>query len=107
MLRPAQFKRAYAEGRRFSNEFFTFNVVPSEVTWARLGMSIAARNLRRAVDRNRIRRLIRESFRVHQSQLPRVDIVIGARALVTSADNASLRAALQTLWRKVADSCAT
>src|ERR1700753_1247691 len=78
ILRPAQFKRAYAEGGRFSNELFTVNVVPGEVAWARLGMSIAARNLRRAVDRNRIRRLIRESFRMHQQQLPSGDILIGA-----------------------------
>src|ERR1700761_7006923 len=105
MLRPAQFKRAYADGKPFSNEFFTVNVVPNEVAWARLGMSIAARNLRRAVDRNRIRRLIRESFRMHQQGLPPVDIIIGARPSVLQADRACLNAALEKIWRRVAASC--
>ena len=103
---PAQFKHAYAQGRRLATEHFTLCVVPNDLAYARLGMSIAARNLRRAVDRNRIRRLIRESFRVQQHQLPGVDLVIGARASVITADNASLADALQRLWRKVLSTCA-
>jgi ribonuclease P protein component len=106
MRRPAEFKRAYANGRRYTNEFFTANAQANDLTWARLGMSIAARILRRAVDRNRVRRLIRESFRMHQQQLPPLDIVIGARAATGSADRAQLRAALESLWRKIASSCA-
>jgi ribonuclease P protein component len=107
MRRPAEFKRAYAHGRRFTNEFFTANAQVNDLTWARLGMSIAARILRRAVDRNRVRRLIRESFRMHQQQLPSVDVVIGARSAVKGADRARLRAALEGLWGKIAISCAT
>lgn len=106
MRRPAEFKRAYARGRRFANEFFTANVQANDLTWPRLGLSIAARILRRAVDRNRVRRLIRESFRMHQQQLPPVDIVIGARVAAKSAEPAHLRAALDGLWVKIANSCA-
>jgi ribonuclease P protein component len=107
MRRPAQFKRTYATGKRFGNEFFTANAQPNDLTWPRLGMSIAARILRRAVDRNRVRRLIRESFRMHQQELPDLDIVIGARAAAAQADRARLRAALESLWLKIATSCAT
>ena len=107
MRRPSEFKRVYAGGRRLGNEFFTANVLANELIWARLGMSIAARTLRRAVDRNRVRRLIRESFRMHQQQLPSVDIIIGARSAVLQADRARLRAALEEIWRKVAAPCAS
>jgi ribonuclease P protein component len=107
MRRPAQFKRTYATGKRFGNEFFTANAQPNDLTWPRLGMSIAARILRRAVDRNRVRRLIRESFRMHQQQLPSLDIIIGARSGAAKADRAHLRASLDKLWRKIATSCAT
>ena len=103
---PNQFKRAYAQGKRLANEHFTVSAVPNDLAGARLGMSIAARNLRRAVDRNRIRRLIRESFRMHHHHLPCVDLVIGARSSVAMTDNASLACALQRLWDKVATSCA-
>jgi ribonuclease P protein component len=107
MRRPAEFKRVYAGGKRLGSEFFSVNAQANGATSARLGMSIAARILRRSVDRNRVRRLIRESFRVHQLSLPALDIVIGARAGVLAADNAQLRAALEKLWQKISSTCAT
>jgi ribonuclease P protein component len=107
MRRPAAFKRVYAVGKRLGNEFFTVNAQANGLTCARLGMSIAARILRRAVDRNRVRRLIRESFRVNQLSLPPLDIVIGVRAGVLTADNARLRSALEKLWQKISSTCAT
>jgi len=107
MRRPAEFKRVYAAGKRLGNEYFTVNTQPNGLAGARLGMSIAARIVRRAVDRNRVRRLIRESFRVNQPGLPALDIVIGTRVGVLSADNACLRAALEKLWHKIASTCAT
>jgi ribonuclease P protein component len=106
MRRPAEFKRAYAAGKRLGNEFFTVSAQANGLTSPRLGMSIAARILRRAVDRNRVRRQIRESFRVHQLGLPAVDIVIGARAGVLAADNARLRSALEQLWHRIGSACA-
>jgi len=107
MRRPAEFRRVYAVGKRLGNEFFTVNAQANGLTCARLGMSIAARILRRAVDRNRVRRLIRESFRVNQLSLPPLDIVIGARAGVLTADNARLSSALEKLWQKISSTCAT
>jgi ribonuclease P protein component len=64
-----------------------------------LGLSIAARTVGNAVHRNRLRRLIRESFR--QQQLPPVDIVIGARTAARTATAVTLRAALQRLWKQI------
>jgi ribonuclease P protein component len=106
MRRPVEFKTAFAKGRRFNTEFFSVSVRPNELTWARLGMSVAARTMRRAVDRNRVRRLIRESFRVHQHGLPAVDIVVGTRPPLKAAERACIRTALDQLWKKIAVSCA-
>jgi ribonuclease P protein component len=105
LRRPAEFKRAYAQGRRLGNEFFTVNACPNGLGMARLGMSVAARNLKAAVARNRIRRLVRESFRAHQGSLPALDLVIGVRAAVLQADNARVRERLGQLWHKIAALC--
>lgn len=75
-------------------------VRPNEGPRARLGLSIAARTVGNSVQRNRLRRLIRESFR-QQGQLPAVDIVIGARNAARTAAPPELRAALQRMWKQI------
>jgi ribonuclease P protein component len=97
----ADFKRVYAHGRRMGNEFFTVNTQPNECSLARLGMSVAVRTMGNAVERNRLRRMIRESFRLHQASMPPLDIVIGARSAARSAPAAQLRSSLERLWQKL------
>jgi ribonuclease P protein component len=49
---------------------------PNELGHARLGMIVSKRLFSRAVDRNRIRRLIRETFRLSVQTLPALDLVV-------------------------------
>jgi ribonuclease P protein component len=64
----------------------------------RLGFVLAKKQIRHAVDRNRIKRLIRESFRLNQSKLDSLDFVILARNGATELNNQELRAAVDALW---------
>jgi ribonuclease P protein component len=102
LRKPGEFKRVYATGRRMGNEFFTVNTQPNELTAARLGMSVAVRAMGNAVHRNRVRRMIRESFRLNQASVPALDIIIGVRAGARGAEPAALRASLELLWQKLA-----
>jgi ribonuclease P protein component len=104
--RAAEFKLLYASGRRIGGELFTAVVRPNELGTPRLGMSIAARSVRRAVQRNRVRRVIRESFRKRYAELPALDIVVGARSGVQAMTNSRLRDSLDGLWHKISISCA-
>jgi ribonuclease P protein component len=70
---------------------------------ARLGMAIAKRRIRTAVARNRIKRLVRESFR--QQSLSGLDIVVLARDSARQASNAELVKSLQTHWRRLIKQC--
>lgn len=65
----------------------------------RLGLVIAKKHVRLAVQRNRIKRLSRESFRHHQHLLSGLDIVILARTGVHGLDNASFTTLLEKLWQ--------
>lgn len=64
-----------------------------------MGLVIAKKNVRLAVQRNRAKRLMRESFRHHQQLLEGLDIVILARRDLDKLDNAALTSCLETLWQ--------
>ena len=72
----------------------------------RIGLAVAVRTAGGSVQRNRIRRVIRESFRLHQHELPAADLVVSARARARGAAGPELHAALAALWKKVVLVCA-
>lgn len=98
----ADFRHVFQRAERTSDRYFTVLARPSKAGRCRLGLAIARKNVRRAVDRNRIKRLVRESFRLRVSELPPLDIVVMARRDAVGASNAELFAALDALWRRIA-----
>ena len=68
---------------------------------ARLGLAISRKHARRAVERNRLKRMAREALRIRRHSLPLVDIIVLSRAGVSGADRAELRAELEGLLEKV------
>ncbi len=69
---------------------------------ARLGLAISKRTIKTAVGRNRVKRLVRESFRQHQQALAGLDIVVLSRNAALRASNPELTAALQIHWQRIA-----
>jgi ribonuclease P protein component len=59
-----------------------------------------------AVRRNRVKRIIRETFRANQQELPPVDLVVNAKPGAGTAQAAALRASLVALWVRVSQRCA-
>ena len=64
-------------------------------------MAVSVRTAGSAVRRNGIRRVIRESFRLHQYELPAMDVFVTARHAARGAPNTELSASLERLWRRV------
>lgn len=102
----SEFDRVYRDSRRSTDGCFAILTRNSGGTIPRLGLSIAARIIGNAVRRNRIKRLIRESFRQHQHELPAVDIVVNARSGARDADNAAIVRSLEKHWRTIVKQCA-
>lgn len=71
----------------------------------RLGLALSARALPRAVDRNRVKRNVRETFRNVVPPLPVVDIVVLARTDCVRADARALRGDLALLWQRITVQC--
>ena len=90
-----------------SDGFFTVTVMWNDTGAPRLGLAVAVKIAGGAVARNRLRRIIRESFRLHQGELPAVDLVVSARPAARAAVGDALRTSLAALWKKVGEQCAT
>jgi len=67
----------------------------------RLGVAISKRVARQAILRNRIKRIIRESFRLNQSLLPAMDVVVIVRSGEGIKDKKKLREIIDKLWKKL------
>ena len=95
----------FAEPARSSDRFFTVLARSSGRAVARLGLTVSRRAAKRAVDRNKLKRLARESFR-HQRALPRWDFVVLAREGAYKAERAVLRASLDRHFEQLTKTAA-
>ncbi len=68
---------------------------------ARLGMVVAKKNVRLATARNRIKRVIRESFRQQQVQLDTMDVVVVVYPPAATLNTKELRQQVDQQWAKL------
>jgi ribonuclease P protein component len=100
LLTAAAFGRVFQKATRSRDNLFTVLCRRNEVGTARLGLAISKKHCRRATARNRIKRIIRESFRLHQVKLSGLDIVVINRPAAASAENAQIFDSLEAHWRQ-------
>lgn len=70
-----------------------------ESNQSRIGIVVAKRKIKRAHERNRFKRLTRDSFRLHQHELPCLDLVIMAKQGADLVPNAELHQELLKGWQ--------
>lgn len=73
----------------------------------RLGLAVSKKHSRLAVSRNRIKRIVRESFRQHRSELKGLDIVVLNQAGTDKASNRALFDSLRNHWRRTGGQAGT
>lgn len=103
LLKPSEFKRVFQQPSKYRYAGFTFYLRENDLGYARLGLAIAKKHAKLAVSRNRIKRLIRESFRQTRLDLPSVDIIVMIGPHAEKRDNRELREGLDRFWRRLAD----
>ena len=74
---------------------------PNGLDHPRLGFVISKKNVRRAVKRNRVRRIMRESFRLNQHNLPPVDILVMARQGIDDLEKDELNRLAKKCWSRL------
>ena len=98
-----QFKTLSQHGKRHYNSLFIIIWQKSHASRSRLGVTVS-KKVGKAVTRNRIKRIIRDFFRLNRNDLREsLDINIIARHACAKADNQTMRIVLQDSIRIISD----
>lgn len=98
----AEFDAVFNRGRRAAaNALFALHHLPADHP-ARLGLAVSRKVDKRAVVRNRIKRVLRDHFRRERHALPPGDYVVVARAGASRATGAEITSAFRHALRRVA-----
>ena len=93
------FQSVFAESNKISRHFLLALHRSTSLPCPRLGMIISKRYVKTAVSRNRLKRLIRESFRHHAHLLQGLDIIVLMRKKWTNDMQQKLQGEIEALWQ--------
>lgn len=100
LLAGSDFKRVFKARRKIAAGPAALYVGENRLDTCRLGVTVSKKVSRKAVQRNRIKRLVREHFRRHRAALDGFDVVFIAFNGCAELDNGRLNALLGRLWHK-------
>ena len=96
----------HRNGIRASDPLFMVIARQNALGHARLGLAVGVKAAGNAVNRNRIKRVVREAFRHRKQELPPVDLVVNARVAAGKATNAQIATSVEALWARIGERCA-
>ncbi len=79
LKKQSEFKRVFDHGESLGGSTVAFYFCPNDLGYPRAGFIASKKVSKRAVDRNRAKRLMREVFRLNKHRLKPVDIIFIAR----------------------------
>ena len=105
LTRASDFQQVFKNNFRRSDNCITILVGNKPGNWPRIGFAIARKQVARAVKRNAIKRLIRESFRTNRHRLPERDMVIMVRREILALSSEEIRNRLERHWNGIIEQC--
>ncbi|WP_395479924.1 ribonuclease P protein component [Candidatus Curculioniphilus buchneri] len=100
LLTSNRFNFVFQQPKRCSTPYITIFSRLNMLGHPRIGLTVAKKYVKQANERNRIKRLMRESFRLHQYVLPTMDFVILSKQGIADLDNIAIMQELEKLWHR-------
>ena len=95
-----EFQRAYKKGKKYWDTYFVIYVYHTQLRRSRLGITIS-KKVGKSVQRNRVKRLIREAFHILKSELlPHYDIVVVGRTAACRLSMHQVQDSLNKLFHR-------
>ncbi len=100
LLKAADYKAVFSKARfKVSCRHFLVLAIGNDRPNSRLGLVIAKKNIALAVQRNRLKRQLRNAFRLNTALLNGLDLVVLARKDADKLNNKKLNDIIESLWR--------
>lgn len=99
LLTKLSYDRVFSQAQKLTTPEFILLYRENTLGYSRLGLAISKKSIAKAHDRNRMKRLIRESFR--QAKLPNVDLILLAKSGAKNVTNTVVLTNLGKLWLKL------
>ncbi len=94
-----------AQRQIYHGRYIRLHACRNPLSHPRLGLIVSKKVSKRAVERNRIKRQVRASFRLHRCRLAAVDFIVAAKPGAERATNAVLRVEIDRLWSRAQRLC--
>ena len=99
LLKASQFQSVFAKAQfKASDKYVLLLANPNSENRNRIGLVVGKKKIKRAVDRNRFKRIARETFRHHKSRLNNLDIIVLARPGSGDLSSVDLHKSFKTVW---------
>ncbi len=100
LKRRNDFQRVYRKGKSMANRYFVLYVFETEELAGKVGFA-AGKKLGCAVKRNRVKRLLRESYRLHQQEIrPGIALLMVGRQAMLDAKCSAVEKSFLALGKK-------
>lgn len=102
LLEATHFKNVFdLPDKKLSTPYVLILIRKNKLEHPRLGLVIGKKSVKLAVQRNRLKRQIRETFRLNQHLLDNYDVVIVARKGFADVSNTELQLQFAKFWKKL------
>lgn len=100
LLTSSDFNAVFTNSKRIGSPFLTLVVQKNKLNFPRIGFALAKKQVKRAHERNRLKRLAREYFRLNQHEVPYLDMIFLARKDAQNLSNSELMVLIEQLITK-------
>ncbi len=103
LLKTDDFSSVFNLRKRIANTYLVIRFKPNNLNRPRLGLVVGKKTAKLAVQRNYMKRVLREFFRLNQHQLPSLDLVVQVQKKFQKTEFVQIKQEFEQLTQKLID----